>query len=214
MICYGFAYEQFSPNFIMQVPRPVVSSPQSLGQSISVGKKWEQKQLSCYKIEELVLDDKSPLHPAKISHHLASSACPAQSSCLCKWVQSSIPEHKMWQLQHRQIYRSDQYCAHKANYLLTLDHHLYPIVYSAMTLGEYHQRNNWFWTQMNIVFYPWHKKTLNYFTKFLQSYMTLVIVLVAILYQKISKRRVLRNTEKCQGSLILLIWKNVSVKSK
>lgn len=90
----------------MQVPRPVVSSPQSLGQSISVGKKWEQKQLPCYKIEELVLDDKSPLHPAKISHHLASSACPAQSSCLCKWVQSSIPEHKMWQLQHRQIYRS------------------------------------------------------------------------------------------------------------
>ena len=195
----NFLLPNWFPNFIMQVPRPVVSSPQSLGQSISVGKKRSQKQLPCYKIEELVLDDKSPLHPAKISHHLASSACQAQSSCFCKWVQSSIPEHKMWQFQHRQIYRSDQYCLHKANYLLTLDHHLYSKVYSAMILGEYHQRNNWFWTQMNIVFYPWHKKTLNYFTKFLQSYMTLVIVLVAILYQKISKRRVLRNTEKMSG---------------
>lgn len=195
----NFLLPNWFPNSIMQVPRPVVSSPQSLGQSISVGKKQSQKQLPCYKIEELVLDDKSPLHPAKISHHLASSACQAQSSCFCKWVQSSIPEHKMWQFQHRQIYRSDQYCLHKANYLLTLDHHLYSKVYSAMILGEYHQRNNWFWTQMNIVFYPWHKKTLNYFTKFLQSYMTLVIVLVAILYQKISKRRVLRNTEKMSG---------------
>ena len=95
----------------------------------------------------------------------------------------------------------------KANSLLTLDHHLYPIVYSAMILGEYHQRNNWFWTQMNIVFYPWHKKTLNYLPKFLQGYMNLVIVLVAILYQKISKRRVLRIIEQCQGNLILLIWK-------
>ena len=195
----NFLLPNWFPNAIMQVPGPVVSSPQSLGQSISVGKKRSQKQLPCYKIEELVLDDKSPLHPAKISHHLASSACQAQSSCFCKWVQSSIPEHKMWQFQHRQIYRSDQYCLHKANYLLTLDHHLYSKVYSAMILGEYHQRNNWFWTQMNIVFYPWHKKTLNYFTKFLQSYMTLVIVLVAILYQKISKRRVLRNTEKMSG---------------
>ena len=37
--------------------------------------------------------------------------------------------------------------------------------------------------------------------------MNLVIVLVAILYQKISKRRVLRIIEQCQGSLILLIWK-------
>ena len=180
----NFLLPNWFPNAIMQVPGPVVSSPQSLGQSISVGKKQSQKQLPCYKIEELVLDDKSPLHPAKISHHLASSACQAQSSCFCKWVQSSIPEHKMWQFQHRQIYRSDQYCLHKANYLLTLDHLLYSKVYSAMILGEYHQRNNWFWTQMNIVFYPWHKKTLNYFTKFLQGYMTLVIVLVAIFIKR------------------------------
>ena len=112
----NFLLPNLFPNFIIQVPRPVVFSPQSLGQSLSVGKKWAQKQFPCYKIEELVLDDKS-LHPAKISHHLASSACPAQSSCLCEWVQSSIPEHKMWQLQHRQIYRSDQYCVHKTNYL-------------------------------------------------------------------------------------------------
>ena len=96
------------------------------------------------------------------------------------------------------------------NKLLTLDHHLYPIGFSVMILGEL-QRNNWFWIQIKIVFYPWYKKTLNYFTKLLQGYMNLVIVLVAILYQKVNKRRLLRNIEKCQGSLILLIQKNGSV---
>ena len=96
------------------------------------------------------------------------------------------------------------------NKLLTLDHHLYPVVYSVMILEEL-QRNNWFGIQMKIVFFPWYKKTLNYFSKLLQGYMNLVIVLVATLYQKVNKRRLLRNIEKCQGSLILLIQKNGSV---
>lgn len=64
---------------------------------------------------------------------------------------------------------------------------------------------------MKIVFYPWYKKTLSYFTKLLQGYMNLVIALVAILYQKVDKRKVLRNIEIYQGSLILLIQKNGSV---
>lgn len=112
----------------------------------------------------------------------------------------------MWQLQHRKIYRSDQYCVHKANYLP-----LIIICFLWFILWWYWESYNWFWTQMKIFFYPWYKKTLNYFTKFLQGYMNLVIVLVAILYQKVSKRRALRNIEKCQGSLILLIQKNGSV---
>ena len=64
---------------------------------------------------------------------------------------------------------------------------------------------------MKIVFYPRYKKTLNYFTKLLQVYMNLVIALVAILYQKVDKRKVLRNIEIYHGSLILLIQKNGSV---
>ena len=41
--------------------------------------------------------------------------------------------------------------------------------------------------------------------------MNLVIVLVPILYQKVNKRRLLRNIGKCQGSFILSIHKNGSV---
>lgn len=51
---------------------------------------------------------------------------------------------------------------------------------------------------------------LNYFSKLLQGYMNSVIASVAILYEEANQERVLENTERCQGSLILLMLKNCS----